>query len=74
MIPRTELERREQYLEKPLPSSAETERVIEGAILMDNQLMTQAIEKDLQPDDFYSPMHRRIYAAMKNAFRARRKN
>ena len=36
---------REQYLEKPLPSSAESERVILGAILLDNQLLTQAIEK-----------------------------
>lgn len=54
---------REQYLEKPLPSSVESERVILGAILLDNQLITQTIEK-LSPDDFYSPLHRRIYRAM----------
>ncbi len=54
---------REQYLEKPLPSSAESERVILGAILLDNQLLTQAIEK-LGVEDFYSPLHRRIFKAM----------
>ena len=58
---------REQYLEKPLPSSAESERVILGAILLDNQLITQAIEQ-LSPDDFYSPLHRRIYKAMTSLF------
>ncbi len=58
---------REQYLEKPLPSSAESERVILGAILLDNQLISQAIEK-LDADDFYSPLHRRIYKAMTALF------
>jgi replicative DNA helicase len=58
---------REQFLEKPLPSSIESERVILGAILLDNQLISQAIEQ-LQPDDFYSPLHRRIYKAMTNLF------
>jgi replicative DNA helicase len=58
---------REQYLEKPLPSSVESERVILGAILLDNQLITQAIEQ-LSPDDFYSPLHRRIYKAMTALF------
>ncbi len=58
---------REQYLEKPLPSSAESERVILGAILLDNQLITQAIEQ-LSPEDFYSPLHRRIYKAMTALF------
>lgn len=58
---------REQYLEKPLPSSAESERVILGAILLDNQLISQAIEK-LAADDFYSPLHRRIFKAMTALF------
>ena len=58
---------REQYLEKPLPSSAESERVILGAILLDNQLLTQAIEK-LGVEDFYSPLHRRIFKAMTSLF------
>jgi replicative DNA helicase len=55
--------RREQYLERPLPSSEESERVILGAILLDNALITQAIEH-LKPEDLYSPLHRKIYSAM----------
>ena len=59
--------RREQFLERPLPSSEESERVILGAILLDNALISQTIE-ELKPDDFYSPLHRRIYKAMLNLF------
>lgn len=58
---------REQYLEKPLPSSADSERVILGAILLDNALVTQAIEH-LSPEDFYQPLHRRIFRAMISLF------
>ncbi len=58
---------REQYLERPLPSSEESERVILGAILLDNALITQAVEQ-LGPDDFYSPRNRRIYNAMIKLF------
>lgn len=58
---------REQYLEKPLPSSEESERAILGAILLDNALIAQAIEQ-LQPADFYSPLHRQIFKAMINLF------
>ncbi len=54
---------RDQFLEKPLPSSPDSERVILGAILLDNQLISQAVEH-LRPEDFYSPLHRRIYKAM----------
>jgi replicative DNA helicase len=54
---------REQFLERPLPSSADSERVILGAILLDNELITQAIEH-ISPDDFYSPNHRRVFKAM----------
>ncbi len=59
--------RREQYLERPLPSSEESERVILGAILLDNALISQAVEH-LKPEDFYSPLHRRIYSAMISLF------
>lgn len=58
---------REQFLEKPLPSSPESERVILGAILLDNTLISQAIEL-LKIDDFYSPLHRRVFKAMSNLF------
>ncbi len=55
--------RREQYLEKPLPSSEESERVILGAVLLDHQVIAQAVEH-LKPEDFYSPFNRRVFAAM----------
>jgi replicative DNA helicase len=59
--------RREQYLERPLPSSEDSERVILGAVLLDNALVTQAIEH-LKPEDFYSPLNRRVYNAMISLF------
>ena len=55
--------RRDQYLEKPLPSSEDSERVILGAILLDNAVIAQAVEH-LKPEDFYSPLNRRVFAAM----------
>lgn len=58
---------REQFLNKPLPSSAESERVILGAILLDNQLISQAVEV-LDPADFYSPFHRQVFKAMIKLF------
>jgi replicative DNA helicase len=61
--------RREQFLERPLPSSEDSERAILGAILLDNTLVTQALEH-LKPEDFYSPLHRRIFAAMIALFEA----
>ncbi len=54
---------REQFLERPLPSSPDSERVILGAILLDNELITQAIEQ-ISPEDFYSPNNRRVFKAM----------
>lgn len=63
--------RREQFLEKPLPSSEESERVILGAILLDNSVMPQAVEH-LKPEDFYSPLNRRVYAAMIALFEKQR--
>ncbi len=58
---------REQFLERPLPSSPDSERVILGAILLDNELITQAIEQ-IGPEDFYSPNNRRIFRAMTALF------
>lgn len=54
---------RDAILEKPLPSSPETEKAILGAIILDNTLIAQAIEM-LKPTDFYVPSHRRIFTAM----------
>ncbi len=61
--------RREQFLERPLPSSDDSERAILGAILLDNSLITQAVEH-LKPADFYSPLNRRIFGAMTALFEA----
>lgn len=58
---------KEQYLEKPLPSSPESERVVLGAVLLDNQIVAAAAES-LTPEDFYSPFHRRVYKAMIDLF------
>src|SRR3954469_24691025 len=54
---------RDQLIERPLPSSPESERAILGAIILDNSLISQAIEL-LRPEDFYVPSHRRIFLAM----------
>ena len=58
---------RDQMLERPLPNSAEAERAILGAIILDNSLVSQAIEL-LKPEDFYVPSHRRIFLAMISLF------
>lgn len=59
--------RREWYLEKPLPSSEESERAILGAILLDNAQMSEAVEF-LKVEDFYFPLHRRVFGAMAALF------
>lgn len=50
-------------LERSLPNSSEAERAILGAILLDNGVISQAIEQ-LRPGDFYVPSHRRIFTSM----------
>src|SRR5437016_5984774 len=54
---------RDPLLERPLPSSPDTERAILGSILLDNSLIAQAVEL-LKPEDFYVPSHRRIFMAL----------
>lgn len=58
---------REQPFERSLPNSSEAERAILGAILLDNGLISQAIEM-LKPEDFYVPSHRRVFVAMIGLF------
>lgn len=58
---------REQPFERQLPNSADAERAILGAILLDNGLISQAIEQ-LRPEDFYVPSHRRIFVGMISLF------
>lgn len=57
----------EQYLETPMPSNEEGERVILGAILLDNALIAEAIET-LKPEDFYAPRNRSIFKGMISLF------
>lgn len=54
---------RDPILERPLPSSPETERAILGAVILDNDVMHQAVQM-LKSEDFYVPSHRRIFTAM----------
>ena len=58
---------RDPILERSLPSSPDTERAILGAIILDNTLISQAVEL-LKPSDFYVPSHRRIFVAMTALF------
>jgi replicative DNA helicase len=58
---------REHSFERSLPNSSEAERAILGAIILDNALISQAIEL-LTPEDFYVPSHRRIFTAMIGLF------
>mgnify|MGYP001766382232 CR=1 FL=1 len=48
---------------RPEPSDPETERVVLGAILVNNQLLHQVSDK-LTPDDFFLNSHRSIFRAM----------
>jgi replicative DNA helicase len=54
---------RDQSFERSLPNSAEAERAILGAILLDNGLVYPTVAQ-LTPEMFYVPSHRRIYVAM----------
>jgi replicative DNA helicase len=54
---------RDQMLERPLPHSADAERAILGAIVLDNALVNQAIEL-LRPEDFYIRAHQFVFRAM----------
>ncbi len=56
-----------QFPERSQPHNADSERVILGAILIDNSLIAQAIEL-LDPEGFYVPSHRKIFIAMRELF------
>lgn len=55
------------YLEKPLPSSDDAERIVLGAIIVDNDLIVEAVDT-LAVEDFYTPRNRMIYKAMLKLF------
>lgn len=52
-----------EVFERALPNSAEAERAVLGAVLIDNRLINQA-SNELLPEQFYVPSHRRIFIAM----------
>src|SRR6266704_932292 len=54
---------RDPLLERPLPSSPDSERAILGSIILDNSLIAQAVEL-LKADDLYVPSNRRIFQSM----------
>ncbi|HYH87020.1 MAG TPA: replicative DNA helicase, partial [Pyrinomonadaceae bacterium] len=54
---------RDQMLERPLPHSADAERAILGAVVLDNALVNQAVEL-LRPEDFYIRAHQFVFRAM----------
>ena len=58
---------RDSILDRPLPSSSDSERAILGSIILDNSLIAQAVEM-LDPDDFYVPSNRRVFKAMRVLF------
>lgn len=46
-----------------LPNSAESERAVLGAILLNNHVAPEAVER-LRSEDFYVPSHRRVFDAI----------
>jgi len=58
---------RELFIEKPLPSNMDAEKIILGAILTDNSLIAQAAET-LLSEDFYHARYKAVYAAMLELF------
>lgn len=54
----------DQSLERGLPAAVDAERSILGAILLDNELMSEAA-RSLEPDHFSLDAHRRLYGRMR---------
>ncbi|MBF8306094.1 MAG: Replicative helicase [Acidobacteria bacterium] len=63
LIARFVIATRESTLVKGLPSNADAERSVLGAILLDNAAYNQAAAV-LTPDDFFLDSHRRLFARM----------
>ena len=60
-----QLIRPESYSGVPLPQSLEAERSVLGALLQDGKAVSMAMEM-LREDDFYSPVHQAIFAAVRS--------
>ncbi len=54
-------------IDKSLPHDRDAERLILGAILLDNTTINQAAER-LKPEDFFLDSHRRIFEKMVRLF------
>lgn len=55
-------------IDKPLPNAPDAERIILGAILLEEKLLKQTNE--LMPDDFYNPNYRTIFRVMRGLSKA----
>jgi replicative DNA helicase len=62
VVPQRE-QRVEKFLDRPLPSDEEAEKTLLGACFLDDKLFDSI--KMLDPNEFYSPFHRRVFMAMK---------
>lgn len=47
----------------PLPQNLEAERAVLGAVLLDNKVLSDAVE-NLRPEDFFLDQHRRVFVQM----------
>lgn len=52
-----------QFLDKPLPSNEEAERIVIGSILINNA-MYEVVASVLDPKDFYHPINRTLFDAI----------
>jgi replicative DNA helicase len=55
------------FIEKPLPSSEESERVLLGAVLLDNDRMP-VLAESIEPADLYNHFHKTVYGSMLRLF------
>jgi replicative DNA helicase len=56
----------EQEIHRHVPYDIEVEQALLGAMLVDNQAIERA-SSILKPEDFYDPLHRRLYETMSTA-------
>lgn len=60
---------REEYINKSLPNSGDSEKAILGSIILDQNKILDVMDR-VNASDFYSPFHRRVYKAMLSLFNA----
>ena len=54
-----------EFLDKPLPSNTDAEKIVLGSILLDQKCFDLTLSI-VDPSDFYSPMYRHMFTAMIN--------